>query len=240
MADAGSRTSALDRTAASAPRAGAHRAARDWTPQQRLVLIVAVVVVVGAYFVLALATTGRVTRGTTVGGVAIGGLSAATAADLLDRELAPRLDRPVTVEAAGSSLDLVPSRSGVRLDAAATVATVSGRSLSPIRLWRALTGGGSADPVVTTDPSTFGQASAELADDAQLAPRDGSVAFVDGRAVAKAAIPGRALDPAWRATAWPPSWLPTVCAPKRRSICRSPSPTPTSTQTTWPPPFAIR
>ena len=164
-------------------------------PQQRLVLVVVVVVVLGAYLLLALATTGRVTRGTTVGGVAIGGLGVSAAVDLLERDLAPRLDQPVTVQAAGIPFDLVPSRSGVRLDAAGTVASVSGRSLSPVRLWHALTGGGSIEPLVATDPAPFGQVTAALADRARLEPRDGSVTFADGRAVARAAIPGRSLDP---------------------------------------------
>lgn len=195
MADAGSRTSALDGTTTRVPRA--HRAARrDRTPQQRLLLVVVVVVLLGAYLLLAVASTGRVTRKTTVGGVDIGGLSADAAVDRLERDLAPRLDRPVTVRLAGSTLDLVPSRSGLRLDAAETVASVSGRSLRPDRLWHALTGGEAIEPVVALDPARFGEATAALADKAHLEPRDGSLTFAHGKAVAHAASEGSSLDPA--------------------------------------------
>ncbi|MDX6569840.1 MAG: hypothetical protein QOH15_2418, partial [Gaiellales bacterium] len=90
---------------------------------KRVLLIpVAIVVVAGvAVGVNALRLSGHVASGVSSSGGDLGGLSRARATDVLARELARRLDQPIRVRVNGRSAEVVPSRLGIRVDAAATV-----------------------------------------------------------------------------------------------------------------------
>ena len=86
------------------------------------VAVVAVVLATAAAVGLrALMVAGQVPNGTQVAGVDIGGKDPAAARRLLATEVAPRLDRPLTITVGGGRAVLVPSQLGIRLDAAATV-----------------------------------------------------------------------------------------------------------------------
>jgi vancomycin resistance protein YoaR len=95
-------------------------------------VLIAVPVVL--YGVAAATSGGDVPRGTTVEGVAIGGLTAQEAQDLLERELAPRLNEPVVVVAGPFNAKVVPAKSGVAFDAEATVADAGGVGRTPTAL----------------------------------------------------------------------------------------------------------
>ncbi len=118
------------------------------------ILIILVVVALGAFTALQLATSNRVSDGVTVAGVDIGGLSREAALDRLQEELWPRVatahldvgdDEPVT---------LPLPQLGIEFDATSTVeaALTRGRYRLPLglRVWMP-GGGGENTPQFTTD-----------------------------------------------------------------------------------------
>ncbi|HEX4407049.1 MAG TPA: VanW family protein [Polyangia bacterium] len=92
------------------------------TGRRALIVPVAVVAIVGvAVGVSAVRLSGHVASGVSSAGVDLGGLSRASATDVLARELDRRLDVPIRVRVNGRSAEVVPSALGIHVDAAATV-----------------------------------------------------------------------------------------------------------------------
>ena len=102
---------------------GRRARARSRRRVRRVTVAVAAVLlaIAAAVGVRALMVAGQVPNGTQVAGVDIGGKDPAAARRLLATEVAPRLDRPLTITVGGGRAVLVPSQLGIRLDAAATV-----------------------------------------------------------------------------------------------------------------------
>jgi vancomycin resistance protein YoaR len=102
---------------------GRRARARSRRRVRRVTVAVAAVflAIAAAVGVRALIVAGQVPNGTQVAGVDIGGKDPAAARRLLATEVAPRLDRPLTITVGGGRAVLVPSQLGIRLDAAATV-----------------------------------------------------------------------------------------------------------------------
>ncbi|WP_431903202.1 VanW family protein [Amycolatopsis thermoflava] len=113
------------------PRVG-EVAPKPWWRRPATIAAAAVLFVLAVLYVLDLAlSSGEVPRGTTVAGVAIGGMSSAAAEQKLQGELAPRLGRPVQVLAGDREIPFVPAEAGVRVDAGATVAAAGDQPLNP-------------------------------------------------------------------------------------------------------------
>ena len=74
---------------------------------------------------------GAVPRGTTVGGVAIGGMTPDEARETLQRELGGVEDKPVEVKAGGKRAKIVPAKAGLGIDWQATVDAAGEESLNP-------------------------------------------------------------------------------------------------------------
>ncbi|GAA3788757.1 VanW family protein [Amycolatopsis tucumanensis] len=113
------------------PRVG-EVAPKPWWRRPATIAAAAVLFVLAVLYVLDLAlSSGEVPRGTTVAGVAIGGMSEAAAEQKLRDELTPRLGRPVQVIAGDRQIPFVPAEAGVRVDAGATVAAAGAQPLNP-------------------------------------------------------------------------------------------------------------
>ena len=162
-------------------------------PRALLWTAVALVVLAGAYAGAQWLYSDRVPRDTQVAGVDVGGLSAPEAKDRLAEELGPRAAEPIELTAADASTTLDPADAGLSFDAAATVDSLTGFSLDPMRLWAHLTGSEQADPVVDVDDAKLDAAVARVADALRTEPVDGTVGFADGKAVATDAADGAAL-----------------------------------------------
>jgi vancomycin resistance protein YoaR len=169
---------------------------------KRVLLIPAAIVVVAGVAVGAntLRLSGHVASGVSSAGVDLGGLSRARATDVLARELTRRLDRPIRVRVNGRSAEVIPSKLGIRADAAGTVR----QAMRVGRLRAALFPFGyhaTVEPLITL-PSTFDVPTALQA--AAIEPVDATLTLHrDGTATVKPGRAGRsfAAAPSLRAIA---------------------------------------
>ncbi|MBC7290253.1 MAG: VanW family protein [Actinotalea sp.] len=160
-----------------------------------LAIAAGVAIVLAAAYVGALWAWGdSVPRGTTVGGVAIGGLSSHEAEERLTADLLPVATADIAVAVGDRRTTLDPEVAGLELDVPATVDELTGFSLSPARLWQHLVGVGEATPVTRVDQAALGRAVADLDGSLGTEPVDGTLAFVDGRPSATPAVDGVELD----------------------------------------------
>ncbi len=193
---------------------------------KRVLLIpVAIVVVAGvAVGVNALRLSGHVASGVSSSGVDLGGLSRARATDVLARELTRRLDQPIRVRVNGRSAEVVPSRLGIRVDAAATVR----QAMRVGRVRAALFPFGyhaTVEPLITL-PSTFDVPKALQA--AAIAPVDATLTLLpNGTATVKPGRTGRAFvaTPSLRAIA-----LASIAGESQVRIARRSEPAALTTQ----------
>lgn len=172
-----------------APAAGAPPA----TPRRRrrwLIPVIAVAVLLGLYGAAYAYAGGAVPRGTTVRGVAIGGLSPAAAEDRLTAEVVPALAPPIVVAVGAATYEVVPADSGLAMDVPATVTSAGGGTANPVALVRALFGGGAIEPVVEVDERTLERAVESLAGQIDTEPADGAVGFEDGKPSVTDPVPG--------------------------------------------------
>ena len=95
-----------------------------------------------AYVGVAAWAGNRVPAGSTVQGVAIGGLDRAAARQRLDTQLAARADQPLTLTADSASTVLVPAEAGLSVDVTATLDQLTGFTLDPRSLVSHLRGTG--------------------------------------------------------------------------------------------------
>ena len=157
--------------------------------------IAAVLVVVAAGYVAASwALADTVPRGVTVAGVDIGGQQADVAVATLTEELHAVTSEPIIVTAGDRSVSLSPAQSGLRFDADATVAGLTGFTLEPARLWQHLFGLGEQPPVTQIDTGTLDESVAAVATALFTEPVDGRVSFADGAPHASPAHEGIAVD----------------------------------------------
>ena len=95
-------------------------------------------VVLLGYLAAALAVADRVPTGSTVSGLAIGGLGRQQAEQALTRA---QQSGPVRVTVQGRAATVDPATAGLTVEAKAVVADLTGFSLNPARLWRQIGGG---------------------------------------------------------------------------------------------------
>ena len=122
---------------------------RRWPHLAGLGLGVLLAMVAAAWVAGYLLAGDKVPRGTTVAGVAIGGLTEEEAVARLEDELGGRADRPIEVEVGGTISEVRPAEAGLSVDYTASVAEAGARrSWSPAWLWSYATGGDEMEPVV--------------------------------------------------------------------------------------------
>lgn len=153
-----------------------------------------VAVLAGLYAVGYFLTGEQLPRGTEVGGVAVGGMSAADAEQKLAEQI--DLNAPITIRAEGRSFDLVPSRAGIDIDFAESVAQANpGRSWNPARMWDFVAGGSEYGVVTDLDGDLLTDAVAQIAKQLDQAPVQGAVRFTAGGAAEPVyPEPGKAVD----------------------------------------------
>ena len=145
--------------------------------RRRAVLVVggvAALLVVGYLTAYAAAGSG-IARGTTVLGVAIGGLSREEAARVLTRELRDEASARVPVTAGSVRRTVDPGRAGLSFDVDATVESAAARTWNPVDLLDALAGGDDVAPVVDVDRPALRAAVDRVGDRVDRAPVEGDV-----------------------------------------------------------------
>ncbi|CAM3622271.1 VanW family protein [Nocardioides marinus] len=149
----------------------------------------------GGYAAAGAFASDRVPRGTTVGGVAVGGQTPAEAKQTLARAWRDRVDAPITVTVDGESTTVAPSEAGLEPALDATVeAAGAGDSWAPGRLWDYWTGGDEVAPVVTVDEQRMQATVQRLDGELGTAPVDGTVSFTGSTVRTTKATTGRVLD----------------------------------------------
>jgi vancomycin resistance protein YoaR len=120
----------------------------------------------------------KVPRGTTVAGVAVGGLTEDEAAGLLEDELGDRADRDLAVTVGDRTTQVSPEEAGIAIDYAASAAAAGARkSWSPGWLWDYATGGDEVAPVVDVDDDVLAAYLSELGDQVRTQPVEGAIRF---------------------------------------------------------------
>lgn len=168
----------------------------------RILIVVGAVIaaLLALYFGAVLAVGDGVRSGTTVQGVAIGGLSVAEATDKLDATLGRRAERNLRVRALDQIFVVSPPEAGLIFDADATIAQVSGREWNPLRLMSDLTSQRQIEPVVVIDRVALSEQVASMADSVAQPPVEPVLTMQGRTPVLVSGEPGRAIDESETAT----------------------------------------
>ncbi|WIM69070.1 VanW family protein [Corynebacterium breve] len=121
-----------------------------------------------------------VPRGTTVGGIEIGGMKHDEAVRTLEEQLGDEAGAPVTVTAGELTSDIVPAQAGLGIDWEATVAAAGEESMNPISRLRGLFSSKEVDVVPTVDEAALAPELDRVVGELSTDPVDGSVALEAG------------------------------------------------------------
>ncbi|MEV1023908.1 hypothetical protein [Streptomyces sp. NPDC050264] len=177
----------------SAPAAAAKKKKKG---RSKLVLLgVGVVGVAGvAYGAGLLMNHSDVPKGTTVLGVDIGGGTRDQAAAKLDDSLGKRTGQALKLQVDGKTVELKPDQAGLSLDSAATVSAAAGSDYNPVSVIGSLFGNQRVvDPVMPVDEEKL-HAALEQAAGGAAGSGDGTIKFVQGKAVAVYGKAGKGID----------------------------------------------
>ncbi|MGW1011564.1 VanW family protein [Streptomyces termitum] len=168
-------------------------------PRLRTVAVAAGVVAVaaGGLYATGLATTGDdISAGTHVGGVDIGGLSTAAAAERLRAQAPAAWTAPISVTVGGKTERVDPADAGLTVDAEATAERAADPSRDPVTVIGRLFSSGdrAIEPVLAHDAAKTDAAVAALAKRNDRPVTEGAVAFRDGKAVETRPVAGQKLD----------------------------------------------
>ncbi|MFI7384322.1 peptidoglycan binding domain-containing protein [Streptomyces sp. NPDC049813] len=178
------------------PVAAAPAPAKKKKGRSKLVLLGAGVVGVAgvAYGAGLLMNHSDVPKGTTVLGVDIGGGTRDEAAAKLDAALGKRTGQALKLQVDGRTVALKPDQAGLSLDSAATVSAAAGSDYNPVSVIGSLFGNQRVvDPVMPVDEEKL-HAALEQAAGGAAASGDGTIKFVQGKAVAVYGKPGKGID----------------------------------------------
>ncbi|MGL5864405.1 MAG: VanW family protein [Dermatophilaceae bacterium] len=137
-------------------------------------------VLVGSYLAAAQWSGERIPRGTTIADVEVGGLSASAARDLLGSRFADRTTRPLVLTSPAGKVTTTATDLGIEFDVDATVANLTGFTVSPVAIWRQLVGGGAEPAVLTVRQEKFATALEAARGTLDVEPAEGSVSVASG------------------------------------------------------------
>lgn len=144
-------------------------------------LVVALVVLGGAYSGLATFLSRHIPANATVNDIAIGGLSHDEATTFIQRNLATRASRPVRLESPSGTIDLDPRTAGLEVDVPATLSGLSAFTLNPMRLWVHLVGENNRSLKTRVDRAKLAAAVTETARVVDSPVKEGSITFTGGK-----------------------------------------------------------
>ena len=159
-------------------------------------LLLGLIVLFGGLYVAGYVFTGdKVPRGTTVAGVAIGGLQPAAAEQKLSEELAAPTTEKIVVSAEGRRFRIDPADAGLSVDYVESVAQAGGgRSWHPARMWNFVAGGEEYEAVLAVDDVAMESRIAAIAKEVDRSAEEGGVTFSNGRAQAQLPRTGLEVD----------------------------------------------
>ncbi|PFG20390.1 VanW family protein [Serinibacter salmoneus] len=155
---------------------------------------VLVLAVGGAYLGSVFYTQDRIAPEASVGAVDVGGMTREDAVAAVEAGYAERTGEPIPIEVGTVEATLDPARSGLALDADASVDPLVGRTWNPVELWQRLFGEQSTQPVSTVDVDQLTQALADAESIVRVDPVDATIALTGTEAIVTDAEPGSGLD----------------------------------------------
>lgn len=158
-------------------------------------VVVGLFVILGALYAWDYtANRGNVPRGTSVGGVNIGGMSRDEAEQTLQRELGGVESEPVTVTAGERSSQLVPAESGLAIDWAGTVEQAGEESANPFTRLRGLFGTREVGVVSEVDQAALAPQIDRVVSELSTEPVDGSVSIEEGKVATVDPVLGQTVE----------------------------------------------
>lgn len=147
-----------------------------------------------AYVIALIGAGNGVPDDTRVLGIDIGGMSASQAEQRLRERLPGRLADTMTVTAGDEQFRLDPAEVGLSIDYRATVEAAGRVGINPFTLIGGMLGEHRIAPVVDVDSARLTPAVTAIARQTDTKPREGSIRFEDGQAIAVAPRDGSVVD----------------------------------------------
>ena len=177
-------------------------------PSKRTLIVVGVGVgiaaLVAVFLGIYVATNDGVRPGTSVSGVAIGGLSVNEAVTVLEESVGTKLNRKLEISAGDQVFELRPRAAGITLDAQATVEQAASTGFNPLRAITDLIGSREVEPVISIDQELLTESVDSIADVVNLNPIEPKLSVTknkinltpgsDGLQVDRAALGGQIID----------------------------------------------
>lgn len=137
----------------------------------------------------------KLPSGTAIGGVDVGGMTSDQARTAVQEELAPRVEKPLSLMAAGKTYRINPQRAGMAFDIDASVDTaLGGASWDPRHMVRVLLGGGDFQPELVVDRGELHATLAKVAAQVASGASDATVSFAGRKPQVQFGRSGQALD----------------------------------------------
>lgn len=127
------------------------------------------------------ATNDGVRPGTTVSGVAIGGMNVGEAIGVLEESVGTKLNRKLEISAGDQVFELRPRAAGITLDTQATVEQATSRGFNPFSVITDLIGSREIEPVISIDQELLSDSVAAIADVVNLNPIEPKLAVTKNR-----------------------------------------------------------
>ena len=139
--------------------------------RRTLILVgVGIAAVIAVFLGIFAATNNAVRPGTTVSGVAIGGMSPDEAVTVLEESVGVKVNRKLEISAGDQVFEVRPRAAGITLDAQATVEQATNTGFNPLRLITDLIGSHEIEPVIAVDQNALTDSVASIADVVNLTP----------------------------------------------------------------------
>ncbi len=174
-----------------------------WQPQPRretrataVRLLVATVVLGGAYAGLSIWASDHVPASVSVGGIHVGGMTPERATAAIERGAQEVLTRPIALSVPGrpEPVSVVPAQAGLQVDAARSLDGLTGFTLDPRTIWSKLTGSVQLPLLTNADDDRLTAYVDAIAPTVEQPPSEGQVTFPDGRVTVAVPRAGRTLD----------------------------------------------
>ena len=170
-----------------------------WANSRRtlvLILLGAIVAVILLYVVAVLVAGDGIRPGTTVAGVSIGRLSEQEAIDKLNSTVGAVASKPLILRIGDQDVQVNPAEAGLTFDAAATVASASGRTLNPFTLLSELLSSNDLTPVTVVDQSALDAQLESVATTLNTPPKEPTLVVVDKKPESTPGEEGLTVDAA--------------------------------------------
>ncbi len=152
------------------------------TSRRTLVLVgVGIAAVLAVFLGIYVATSDSVRPGTSVSGVAIGGMSPEAAINVLDESVGTKVNRKLEISVGDQVFELRPRAAGITLDSQATVEQATNSGFNPIRVITDLIGSRDIEPVIAVDQDALVESVASIADVVNLTPIEPKLAVTKNK-----------------------------------------------------------